>query len=100
MICEVLGKVNATSNEEQPLFSAEVTDTEMMEMLLLFYKRMGLIPGAEQFEITRVIPHGKPHQYHVPRLLISYGINSYRKWLAKSNPLLADLTKPVEIPTK
>jgi hypothetical protein len=91
MIFEVIGKATPNS-KEAPLFSAEVTSVQMMDTLLLFYKRMGLIPGAETFEITSVIPNGKRHQYHVPRPLISYGINSYRRWLARTNPELAKLS--------
>ncbi len=92
MICEVIGKATA-KGEEQTLFSAEVTSVQMMDTLLLFFKQMGLIPGAEHFEVSRVVPNGNRHAYHIPRPLISYGINSYRKWLAKSNPTLARLTK-------
>ena len=83
MIFEVIGKATPNSKVE-PLFSAEVTSVQMMDTLLLFYKQMGLIPGAETFEITEVVPNGKKNTYHIPRPLISYGINSYRKWLDKT----------------
>ena len=82
MIFEVIG-TSASNTEEHSLFSAEVTSVQMMDMLLLFYKRMGLIPEAETFEITEVVPNGNKHEYHVPRELISYGISSYRRWLEK-----------------
>lgn len=91
MIFEVIGKATPAS-EETPLFSAEATSVPMMDTLLVFYKHMGLIPGAETFEITSVVPNGKKHQYHIPRPLITYAINSYRSYLAKQNPSLARLT--------
>lgn len=91
MIFEVIGKATKNSPVES-LFSAEVTSVQMMDTLLLFYKKMGLIPGAETFEITDVVPNGNKHAYHIPRPLISYGINSYRRWLMKQNPQLAKLT--------
>ncbi len=98
MICEVIGKPTA-DDEPRPLFSAEVTSVQMMDMLLLFYKDMGLIPGAENFEVTKVVPHGERHEYHVPRPLISYGIRCYRNWLNRRNPELAKLTQELPPPT-
>jgi len=82
VIFEVIGTA-APGKEVQPLFSAEVIDVQMMDQLLLTYKLMGLIPGAETFEVTEVIPNGTKHEYHVPRLLISYWLNSYRQSLEK-----------------
>ncbi len=85
MICEVFG-TEAGKEGEHALFSAEVNSVQMMDTLLLFYKMMGLIPNAETFDVTRVVPNGNVHEYHVPRPLISYGINSYRRWLEKQLP--------------
>ena len=75
----------APEQEVQPLFSVDVTSPKMLEEFLKMYQHMGLIPGAETFEITETIPNGKKHEYHVPRLLVSYALNSYEKYLERTS---------------
>ena len=83
---EVKGRP-APEQEVQPLFSVDVTSPKMLEEFLEMYKLMGLIPGAETFEITETIPNGKKHKYHVPRLLVSYALNSYEKYLERTSAI-------------
>ena len=95
LICSVIG-TDGINDEEKVLFSAEARDVQQMDQLLLIYRMMQCIPNVNTFSITKVVPHTEPHEYHLPVDLITYAINSYRRKLSRSNPLLARMTQVPE----